>query len=156
MYTATVPITITTFNPITPKGPTIAATLSALNNTSPQGSGGSKVFTFTPATGKITVNVPKGYAGAVQITYQLSTADYILLGVSVQPSSSNPSGSGRQVFRTIIINRDPSSSQMTVTDSCSFPPGQNKLSFDYYILVQRASDGAIGVIDPDIDNEGGD
>lgn len=149
MYTAAIQIAITQFTPIAPGGPCVSATFNSPVITSPPGN-----FTVTaPQPASLLVTVPAAYVGAVQLTFQLPDPNYILLGIAMNPTTS-PDGSrsvGRQEFRTVAINRDPSGSQMTVTDACL--ANFVNLDFTYVILVQRVSDGAIGMIDPDIDNE---
>jgi hypothetical protein len=151
MYTATVQVTINSFAPISKSGPSIDATLSLPTNTSAPGSGGSKVFPKAQQTPqKITVCPPPTYVGAVQLTFQLADPAYVLVGIAVIPEESQGSA-GRQQFRTVSINRDPSGSQMVVTDACL--PLYNNVNFTYVMLVQQISSGLIGKIDPDIDNE---
>ena len=151
MYTATVQVTINQFNPIGSPSGNIAATLSAPNNTSAPGTGGKKVFSGGSAE-QLTVTLSNNYLGAVQLTYQLPDPTYVLLGISVNPTTVGSGSSvGRQQFRTITISRDPTGSQLTVTDSCL--PGFNMIDFNYVILVQQVSNGQIGLIDPDIDNK---
>ncbi len=157
MYTATVQISITTFNPINyANNALIAAILDAPTNTSPKGSGGSNVFSGTGE--EITINTPKGYTGAVQLTFQLFSPDYLLAGIAV--TSATParqgavSSAGRQQLRTVSINRDPTGSQMIVTDSCVADA-----TYNYVILVQAVTGpnaGQIGLIDPGIDDEPGE
>ena len=61
---------------------------------------------------------------------------------------------GRREFRTITVNRGAAESQIVVTDACI--PEFGGITFDYLILVQQVSDGQIGAIDPDWDNEPGE
>lgn len=164
MYTATVQITIDNggfvpYNPTNPAGSSIKATIGAAMNTSAKGSGGSKVFSSDSGSGQtITITRPQGYTGAVQLTFQLASPDYVLAGIAV--NSKTPAGggasptAGRQQFRTVTINRDQSGSQMIVTDALT-----DDANYSYLILVQAvtgANAGQIGAIDPDIDNDGGE
>ena len=151
MYTATVQITINQFAPISGQGPNIAATLAPPNNTSPTPPPpGPPVFSVNGDL--ITICVAQSYVGAVQLTFQLPDPNYVLLGIAVDPTGT-PSGTsvGRQQFRTITVNRDPTGSQLTVTDACL--GDFNTIDFEYVILVQQVATGAIGIIDPGIDNE---
>ena len=157
MYTATVPITITTFNPLPGS---MQASVGAALNTSPQAPNSAGVFTPGPDAGSgptIVVTRPQGYTGAVQLTFQLYSTDYILAGIAVnsKTAAKGPIAStGRTQFRTVIINRDPSGSQMIVTDALL-----DNATYGYLILVQAVTGpnaGQIGAIDPDIDNEGGE
>ena len=159
MFTATVPIVITTFNPISSQGPTIVAALGPLTNTSAPHSGGSTVFGGTGQS--ITVTTPPTYTGAVQLTFQLNDSNNVLVGVAVKtktPKGGTATASaGRQQFRTVSINRDQTGSQMVVTDTCLAQ--FNTVLFDYVILVQAVTGpnaGAIGIIDPDETNNPGD
>ncbi len=149
MYTAAIQLAITQFNPIAPGGPCVSATFNPPVVTSPPGD-----FSVTaPGPSSLIVSVPSTYVGAVQLTFQLPDPTFILLGIAVNPTRK-PEGDlslGRQEFRTVVVNRDPSGSQMTVTDACL--ANFVNLDFTYVILVQRVSDGAVGMIDPDIDNE---
>lgn len=157
MYTATVQIAITSFTPtngVLSGGPCTAATLTGLQNTSPQPPGQSQpVFVLNGE--KITVSVPRSYQGATQLTYQLfnqpgsaPAQQFVLLGLAFQ----NPNGGvGRAEFNRLTIERDSTSSQVTVTDACA--PALSGVDFNYVILVQRVSDGAIGIIDPDIETD---
>lgn len=154
MYTATVRITIKKFVPINPaKRAHIKATLHAPKATSP---GGARVFGGDGQ--QVIVKVPKTYAGAVQLTFQLADSNYVLIGVAMKPTPTKAGRCvGRQQFRTIAINRDLTGSQMTVTDACL--PEFLNVKFKYVILVQCCTgphSGRIGVIDPDIDDQGGE
>jgi hypothetical protein len=146
MYTATIQVSIAQngFQPIATGNTT--AILTGPTDTSP----GAPTGVFKGTAQDLIVATPSGYTGVVQVTYQMPGTDYTLLGIAVKPASPGAS-LGRQEFRMIAVNRDSNGSQMVVTDSClSQFYGVN---FEYLILVQRASDGAIGQIDPDDENE---
>lgn len=151
MYTATVSISINSFQPI--NAGYVQATFSPPNNTSAPGSGGSKVF--SGANGKVIVSLPKGYTGAVQIAFQLPDSNYVLSGIAVNPTAVKGGTSyGRQQLRSVVINRDDSGSQMIVTDGCM--PQFSGVDYDFLILVQSVSGstgGQVGAIDPDIDTQ---
>ncbi len=151
MYTATVQIAINQFNVNPGAYATIDATLSPPVNTSPNPPPpGPPVFSGDGQ--QITVCVPQGYLGAVQFTFQLPDPNYVLVGIAVDPTRAPDGPSvGRQQFRTITVNRDPSGGQLTVTDSCNAE--FNFIEFNYVILVQQVASGAIGIIDPGIDND---
>jgi len=150
MYTATTVLTINAFVPmsgIVGQSPTINATIAPPINTSvPPPNQATPVFTGDGQS--ITVTVPTGYTGAVELTYQLPDPRYVLLGLAFKSSIG---GAGRLQFRTIVINRDPTGSQLTVTDACV--PALDEIDYHYVILVQEVDTGNIGLIDPDIDNE---
>jgi hypothetical protein len=150
MYTATVQIQINAFNPIAPGGPSINATLSLPT----PGPGSQTVFNQSTPT-QLVVTTPKGYVGLVQVTFQLADPNNVLLGISVDPTTT-PKGSsvGRTEFPSILINRDSSGSQLTVTDACL--GNYANIDFDYVILVQNVPTGQIGIIDPDWDDEPGE
>src|SRR4051812_46768011 len=108
MYTATVQITIptNTFVPLGQGGKPFSAPLAPPVNTSPKGSGGSNVFSGDGQS--ITIKGPPGYTGAVQLTFQLYSSDYLLAGIAVdskQTQSVGAPSTGRTQFRTVIINR---------------------------------------------------
>ncbi len=149
MYTATVLLAVQEFVPmngVTGQSPSIAATISPPKDTSPLPAG-----VFSGGGESIVVTTPQGYAGSVQLTYQLPDSRYVLVGVAFK----NPNGGvGRVEFRTVGINRDPYGSQMTVTDSCVNQ--LNGVDYTYVILVQEVASGNIGLIDPSWENEGGE
>lgn len=150
MYTATVAIAVNQFVPmngVIGQSPSIDATISPPRDTSPDAPTG--VFSGDGET--IVVSLPKGYEGSVQLTFQLPNPSYVLLGVAFFPTPT-PKGMsvGQREFRTVVINRDPSGSQMTVTDSCLKALGG--INFEYVILVQDVASGGVGLIDPDIEN----
>jgi len=88
-----------------------------------------------------------------ELTFNLQnppgTPGYVLLGVAF---AANQAGTtvGMHTFPTILINRQPTSSSMTVTDQ---PQDVGKQKYGYVIMVQSIASGEIGIIDPDIDNE---
>ena len=156
MYTATVQLTINTFVPYS-AGKITNYQLSSLI---PDANSGS-VFSLSNNT--ITVTCPNGYTGAFQVTYQLQDSAHVLLGIAVK--STTPKGqaqkvtTGRKQFPAVVLQRDSASSQMTVTDATI----NGTAIFDYDIVVQATSQaktppnqGKIGIIDPDVDNEGGE
>lgn len=150
MYTATTVLTINKFVPmvgVVGQSPTIDATIAPPTNTSvPPPNQDTPVFTGDGES--ITVTVPANYTGSVELTYQLPDPRYVLLGLAFKNARG---GAGRLEFRTILINRDPTGSQLTVTDACI--PALNGIDFHYVILVEEVATGNIGLIDPGIDNE---
>lgn len=149
MYTATVVITITEFVPMSGvcgNSPSISANIAPPTDTSPPPYPDTPVFSGDGES--IQVNIPEGYQGSVQITYQLPDPGFVLLGLAFY---SPRGGAGRSEFRTVAINRDSSGSQLTVTDACN--PAANQVDFDYVILVQEVGTGNIGLIDPDIETD---
>lgn len=148
MYTATTQITITEFVPITQfpaNGNCTKATISPPVNTSPQPPN-QKTPVFTGDGQSITITVPKGYQGATQLTYQLFDPQYVLLGIAF---SGPLGGAAREEFNQLDIYRDTTSSQIIVTDTCD--PQCTGVEYQYLILIQEATTGAIGMIDPDIE-----
>lgn len=150
MYTATTQITIVEFKPMSgviADSPCIAATISPPVNTSPQPPN-QTVPVFSGDGESITITVPKGYTGSTQLTYQLFDSRYVLLGLAFQGPNG---GAGRTEFSSIAIERDTTSTQITVTDACV--PALAGIDFNYVILVQEAATGFIGIIDPDIETD---
>ena len=126
-------------------------------NLTPTSPGASAVFSLSGNT--LTVKSPSNYGGAFQITFQLADPKHVFIGIAVKSKTAPAPGSqpvvsaGRQEFRTVIINRDTTSSQMVITDAFT-----HSNSFDYDLLIQATSlatnyPGQIGIIDPGIDNE---
>jgi len=147
MYTATVQLAITRFVPmfgIIGHSPCTQATMQPPVNTSPQPQ--TPIFSGDGTSLKVTV--PKGYDGAVVITYQLPSPDYVMVGIAYEP---NQGGVGRHEFRSVGISRDDFGSQMAVTDSCL--PEYMNVPYDYVILVQEVATGNIGAIDPGIETD---
>lgn len=144
MYTATVLINIANFVPL--GSGNIAANLGTPIDTSP----GAPTGVFSGTGEQLMITTPDGYTGGVQVTFQLPGSDFVLVGIAVDPAQSEGK-TGRQEFRTVTINRDPSGSQLTVTDACV--PQFYGVNFSYVILVQQAGTPLIGQIDPDEENE---
>lgn len=147
MYTATVLLTIEKFVPMSGiygQSPSIVAKIGEPNDITPN----PNPNTFTGDGKSITITVPKGYDGSVQIIYQLPDPAYVLLGVAFKGPNG---GVGREEFRTVGINRDDYGSVMVVTDEC-----MNEaygVTYSYVILVQEVSTANIGLIDPDVTTE---
>ena len=152
MYTATVLLNITAFVPMSghvSASPSISAVIAPPHDTSPPPPPPQPVFSGNGES--IVITVPRGYTGAVQLTYQLPDTRYVLLGAAYRGPHG---GVGRVLFPALSVSRDPYGSQMTVTDSCA--NGFNNLDFSYVILVQEVTSGNIGLIDPDIKNNNED
>ena len=151
MYTATVLLSVEKFVPmigIFGQGPSIVATISPPRDTSAQP---APVPVFSGDGEFIVITVPKGYQGSVQLTYQLPDARYVLLGCAFKGPNG---GVGRLEFRDVMVQRDIYGSQLIVTDACMHVC--NGIEFTYVILVQEVATGNIGLIDPGIENEGGE
>ena len=154
MYTATVQLKIDSFVPYSAGGKVAYQFTSLIPDSI---SGG--VFSLSGTT--ITVKCPQGYTGSFQIIYQLQDPAHVLLGIAVKSTTAEKTTkvtSGRLQFPNVVVQRDTGSSLMTVTDVTI----SGTATFDYDILVQAtsmaktpANQGKIGIIDPDIDNEGG-
>lgn len=144
MYTATVQITVNQFVPmngVIKESPSIDATLAAPINTSPQ----PQTDVFSGDGEQIVITVPVDYEGKVSLTYQLPSADYVILGFSfVNPNG----GAGRMEFPGVEIERDPTGGEATVICSCD--PDYYNVNYSYVILVQDVTTGNIGLIDPQI------
>lgn len=147
MYSALIEITINEFAPtngIIGSGSSVAATLSAPVNTSPNPVAG----TFDGTGQNLTVNVSPRYDGQVQLNLQLNNPHYILIGVAFTPTSGRL---GRTEFPVIANNRSSNQSLLTITDSCD--PTENHVNFNYGIVVQQVSTGQIGIIDPRVETD---
>jgi hypothetical protein len=137
--TATLTVTIDTFRPISSPYP-VLATL-ALTQGDPQ------IFTYNDQTETLTITLPTSQT--VQLIYQLPDPRYVLLGISFSPVKGG--GVGRIEFPSVALNRNPTCSQLFVTDTCL--EQYNGISFDYDLLVQEVASGDIGLIDPDIETD---
>lgn len=150
MYTATVLLEIEKFVPMTGiygESPSIDAVVHEPKDISP----GPKTDVFSGDGNTITITVPAGYEGSVQLIYQLPDSKYVLLGAAFKGPNG---GVGREEFRNIALNRDPYGSEMTVTDSCM--DQADTVTYSYVILVQEVATANIGLIDPDIETEQGE
>lgn len=149
MYSATVLLTIpdgafVPTNGCVCPGPTVSAVIGAPKDISPPHEG--TVFSGDGET--IVISPPAGYQGSVQLIYQLPDENYTLLGLAFDPVDG---GVGQQEFPEYIVDRDPTGSQITVTDALW--SGGNGVSYRYGIIVQQTASGLIGIIDPYIDTE---
>ncbi len=152
MYTATVPLTILSF---TPYDGTPSSLMTAQLQAPISGPGSQGIFSGDGQS--VTVRVPAGYGGLVQINYQLNDPNYVLTGIAVDPTAV-PGGVsfGRQQLPSVVVNRDSAGSQLIVTDACL--RNFSNVDFNFLILVQCVNSGdpnsgRIGAIDPDIENE---
>ena len=134
--TATLQIAISAFRPTGSVFP-ISATLSLV-------AGDPGNFSFNGQT--LVITLPSSQN--VQLIYQLPDPRYVLLGLAFNPVQG---GVGRVEFPTITLNRNPSCSQMFVTDAAL--PQLSGVDYSYVILVQEAATGAMGVIDPYIETD---
>lgn len=160
MYTATVLITIAPdgFIPmsgVVQNSESITAHLGKPQDTSPPS---PQPATFSGDGESIQITVPTGYQGAVQLTYQLPSARYTLVGIAFTQANPAPNQQltesfSRIEFPQVIIQRDVTGSQMIVTDECL--DQFNNVVFDYVILVQDIETGNIGLIDPEIETGDG-
>lgn len=125
--------------------------LFPINATLTLQSGGSA---YVSTTGEvIKVLFPPGTPPAtVTLTFTLTNPNHVLLGVALAESGITP-GVGRTEFPAISISRDAASSTSTLvlTDECATAYRQKR--FDYLLLVQDVLTGAIGMIDPGIEDE---
>ncbi len=152
MYTATVLLSIEKFVPMSTGefavSTSIVATINPPTDTSPPPK--TTVPVFSGDGQSITITVPNGYKGSVQLTYQLPDPRYVMLGLAFKGPDG---GVGRLEFRDVVVYRDPYGSELTVTDSCM--QEFSGVTFAYVILVQEVATAAIGLIDPDVDTENG-
>lgn len=85
----------------------------------------------------------------VELIFALPDPQYALLGVAFAANSSSVSV-GMHTFPSVLINRQPSGTTMTVTDQ---PQPTGLQLYDYVILVQSVATGEIGLIDPSVRNK---
>jgi hypothetical protein len=160
MYKADVKVTITKFRktngrfgPGKPKKtPYVDAVLSDLVDRSAVRSKTPVFELEKPAPGKeqaILIRVPKGYENGAQITYQLASRKYVMLGIAFVPTGSNGNEVGQNEFPLVSMNRDDESSEMTITDMCEVRPEETNC-YTYGILIQEVATGDIGIYDPSI------
>lgn len=137
--TVTLTVKINTFRPINAPYPVDASMAMT--------QGDPATFSFDEPTQALTITVPT--QELVQIIYQLPDPAYVLLGIAFNPPKQGCVG--RAEFPSVSLNRNPTCSQMFVTDTCL--EAFNGISFDYVILVQEVISGDIGLIDPEIETE---
>jgi hypothetical protein len=149
MYSATVLLTVQKFVPmngVVGQSPSITAVIAPPKDISPPPYPKTPVFSGDGQS--ITITVPKGYEGLVQLIYQLPDPRYVMLGAAFQGPNTS---AGELEFRDIDLNRDLTGSQMVVTDSCD--PQFDGVEFSYVILIQEVATGNIGLIDPGVETE---
>lgn len=149
MYSATVLLTIQEFVPMTGiygQSPSIVAKIAPPQDISPPPHPATPVFSGDGES--ITITVPKGYLGSVQLIYQLPDPRYVMLGAAFKSPNG---GVGQVEFRGVGVNRDPYGSQMVVIDACA--EECYGIDFSYVILVQEVASGNIGLIDPAIETD---
>ncbi|MDP2138774.1 MAG: hypothetical protein Q8J74_13070 [Candidatus Didemnitutus sp.] len=97
-----------------------------------------------------TLTVSTAAGVATTLVFQLPDPGYVLLGVAFNPDLAG-TPKGRQEFPLVAISRALPMSQLTLTDAgLGLFNGQ---AFNYVIIIQQISSGAIGLIDPVIINE---
>lgn len=144
--TATLNLTINQFRPLGGVFP-ISASL-ALSNV--QGSA-----TIVTHGKNVKITFPPGPPQPVVLTFALNDPDHVLLGIVFAANQAGKISAGRSQFPTIDITRNSNGqSTMVVTDNCL--QQDVGVRFNYLVLVQSLSKGEIGIIDPDIDDQGGE
>jgi hypothetical protein len=163
MYKADVKVTITKFRktngrfgPDKPKKtPYVDAVLSDLVDRSAVRSK-TPVFEldkFTPGKEQaLRICVPEGYQNGAQVTYQLASRKYVMLGIAFMPTGKKGNDVGQNEFPLVSMDRDDESSEMTITDLCDVDPGEINC-YNYGILIQDVASGDIGIFDPIIIND---
>lgn len=152
MYSATVLIAIEKFVPMTgdfDESPSIIAKIAPPTDISPPPHPETDVFSGDGES--ITITIPKGYQGSVQLIYQLPNPQYMLLGAAFKCDSTSV---GQVEFPTMAISRDPYGSTMVVTNACTH--SSDGKEYQYVILVQEVASANIGLIDPDIETKEGE
>lgn len=163
MYKADVRVTITkfrktdgTFGPDKPKKtPYVDAVLSHLVDRSAVRSKKPIFKLDKPVPGKdqtLLIRVPKGYENGAQITYQLASKKYVMLGIAFVPTGKNGNEVGQNEFPLVSMNRDDESSELTIVDMCDVRPEEINC-YVYGILIQEVATGDIGIYDPRIIHE---
>ncbi len=139
MPTGTFNITINKFRPLGGVFPISATMLPATDNPK-----------FITIHGK---NITVKGKTPVKLVFCLANADpatgFAILGVAFGANSSSVTV-GMHTFPTIIIDRSPTCSTMTVADH---PQDVGVQHYDYVILVQSVATGEIGIIDPAMVND---
>jgi hypothetical protein len=163
MYKADVKVTITKFRrtngkfgPDKPKTtPYVDAVLSDLVDRSAVRSKTPVFELDKPAPGRdqtLLIRVPKDYENGAQVTYQLASRKYVMLGIAFVPTGGSGNEVGQNEFPLVSMNRDDESSEMTITDMCEIRPEQTNC-YVYGILIQEVATGDIGIFDPAIRHE---
>lgn len=126
---------------------------------------GKPVFVLDPPVPgeeqQLHIHVPQGYKNGVQILFQLPTPErdpsvatlaktWVILGIAFKAQNDSKCEVAQNEFPIVTINRDTSASEMGVIDMCDQIISHN---YPYGILLQRVSDGKIGIFDPGIDND---
>ncbi len=144
--TATLNLTINQFRPLGGVFP-ISATLSLSNVQGPA--------SFVTHGKNLKISFPQSQPAPVVLTFALNDPDHVLLGIVFAANQPGKVSAGRSQFPTINISRNSNGqSSMVVTDNCL--QQDVNVRFNYLILVQSLSKGEVGIIDPDIDDQGGE
>ncbi len=145
-------------SPTTPVPPPVTATI-ALSNIQFQpwspGNFSTAQFSLVGQTPGVTLDgetiiVAVPPEQVVNLVFQIMDPNYVLLGIAFNPDEPC-APLGRQEFPLVTIQRTAPNSQLTVTDK-SLALFFN-VAFNYVLFVQQVGTGAIGVIDPAIENE---
>ena len=93
-------------------------------------------------------------SGPVDIQYNVVSSTggsgvYRPLGLALKGAQDNNDKHGWDIFENVRIGPD----TLTIRNNYTRKGNQKKMRFKYYVLVQRKSDGEIGIIDPEIENE---
>ncbi len=91
----------------------------------------------------------------IEIVFRVDAMLYNLVGVAFNKTTFDPNSEGDVEFPEITIKRNSQPtipinqvSELTVKDADV--SSRSGVNYDYYLMVQQVSDGAIGVIDPPI------
>ena len=138
---------------------TIAMTLAgAVPN---PGEGGATTPSGVTLVGNYFIRVNKYVAGAnpddpdepMKLKFYLTNRKYLLQGIAFSNRDQGAGNNlGQAAFTTIEIGPEPGTNERVLTVTNARGVGK-KQSYDYLILIQQVSDGAVGIIDPEMENE---
>lgn len=86
------------------------------------------------------------------LVFQLTDTNYVFVGASFDASAAGPDV-GTTEFPSVTIDRTPAGNKLTIIDA-NDPQNIGK-AYSYVLLVQSALTAEIGLIDPNIINDGG-
>lgn len=103
--------------------------------------------------------VVKAPGAAVRLTIAAPAKDkikYYPAGITFVREDSEKLDEARRLGRPDLLQRRIVIDGQTLTFSDRFKKGAGNVLYKFSVIIQRGSDGAIGIIDPGIENDGGD